>query len=54
MYSLRPQRRRRAPEPVVIPTPATGALTPAASYIGLQTTASTGHAAFDDVSVTVP
>jgi hypothetical protein len=30
------------------------ALTPAASYVGLQTTASTGHAAFDNVSVTVP
>jgi hypothetical protein len=30
------------------------ALTPAASYIGLQTTASTGHAAFDNISVTVP
>jgi hypothetical protein len=30
------------------------ALTPAASYVGLQTTASTGHAAFDNVTVTVP
>jgi hypothetical protein len=29
-------------------------LQPAASYVGLQTTASEGHAAFDNVSVTIP
>ncbi|MDR7275722.1 hypothetical protein [Catenuloplanes atrovinosus] len=29
-------------------------LAPAASYVGMQTTASTGHAAFDNVAVTVP
>ena len=29
-------------------------LSPAASYVGLQTTASTGHAAFDNVVVTTP
>lgn len=29
-------------------------LTPATSYVGLQTTASTGHAAFDNVSVMAP
>jgi hypothetical protein len=30
------------------------ALNPAASYVGLETAAATGHAAFDNVSVTVP
>jgi hypothetical protein len=30
------------------------ALNPAASYVGLETAASTGRAAFDNVSVTVP